>query len=145
MESGRLNSRRLLVRQRLGNRRPPVVVISGPIANKPGNGGIAWVPLSYLHGFSQLGFQTYFIEGIATEQIRDASGAPCDVMDSVNLAHFRQVVGEGGLQGRAALVELGSGDGGSIAARSVFGPPLDELRRLAERAQLLVNLSGHLA
>ena len=35
-----------------------------------------------------------------------------------------RLVGEGGLQGRAALVELGSGDGGSIAARSVFGPPV---------------------
>jgi hypothetical protein len=99
------------------------IVVSAPVASKAGNGGIAWIPLSYVRGLSRLGCEAYLLE-------QTSDGAP----DSVT--YFEDVARDHGLAGRAALV----GDDG----RTLSGPPAEELLELAEASDLLVNVSGNL-
>ena len=114
----------------------PLVVICGPVANKPFNGGAAWTRLSWALGFRELGWKVFLLECIAAEACVDATGTTVPIEESVNLAFFRHVVRFGGLQGSAALVR----DDGSSAC----GAPMHELLQIAESADLLINISGHL-
>jgi hypothetical protein len=92
------------------------VLVAGALANKPGYGGEAWVRLSYVLGFRQLGLETFFLEEIE-QPSNEAIGYFADVVE-----HF-------GLAGSAALV----GADGEL----VHGEP-------PESADLLVNVSGNL-
>ncbi len=113
-----------------------VAIVSGALANKPFNGGEAWVRLAWALGLRRLGFETYFVEEIASAGCVDESGAAAKFSDSVNRAYFESVVRDFGLGGRAALLC----DGGRQAA----GPGLDELAGIAAEADVLFNISGHL-
>jgi hypothetical protein len=99
------------------------VVVAGPLANKPGHGGMAWVPLTWALGLRRLGFEV-----VLAEQIVGA--------DPASVAWFEAVVGRFGLADAACLVH---GEGPETT-----GLPLDDLVARAEGASLLVNLSGHL-
>ena len=112
------------------------IVVSGAIANKLHNGGEAWVRLSWALGFRQLGFRVCLLEQLDRASCVDASGAPAPFEESASLAYFRRVVEQFGLAGSAALVY----DGGA----EVWGMPYAELLDLAESADLLVNITGHL-
>jgi hypothetical protein len=112
------------------------IVVSGALANKPLNGGEAWVRLSWVRGLQRLGFRVVLAEQIAAGACVDAAGAPAAVAWSVNLAYFRSVVEWAGLAGSAALLD----DEGRV----VEGMGWDELAAAAKSAELLVNISGHL-
>jgi hypothetical protein len=112
----------------------PSIVIGGALANKPGNGGAAWTRLSWAIGFKRLGYDVYFVEQISPSICVDQTGAPCPVEDSVNLAYFAAVTQRFGLD--AALIVEGE-------ARSI-GLACDQLIDVAETADMLVNISGHL-
>jgi hypothetical protein len=99
----------------------PTAIVSGALANKPGNGGSAWTRLSLVRGLGRLGFDTFFVEQLGQA---NAEG----------LAYFDFVVTEFGLADRASLLV---GDG-------TFGMTLDELRAASEDAALLLNIGGHL-
>jgi hypothetical protein len=114
----------------------PLAVVSGALANKPGNGGAAWTRMSWTLGFRQLGWQVAFLEQITDSACVDASGAPVAFEDSVNVAYFRQVTGRFGLEDAAALIY----DNG----QRILGATFDDLMALAEAADVLVNISGHL-
>lgn len=112
------------------------VVVGGALANKPLNGGEAWVRLSWVLGLKKLGFDVLFVEQIDRPTCVDARGAVTPFEDSVNLAYFRQVTEGFGLTGSAALVfEEGE---------QIEGLGLRDLFERAEAAELLVNISGHL-
>jgi hypothetical protein len=111
-------------------------IVGGALANKPFNGGEAWVRLSWALGLQRLGFETYLVEEIASASCVDRSGAIAEFSSCANRAYFEEVVADFGLEGRAALL----GDGGEQAA----GLDLAELREVAGDADLLVNISGHL-
>jgi hypothetical protein len=113
-----------------------IAVVSGAVANKPHNGGEAWVRLSWAVGLQQLGFDAYFVEQLAPELCQDANGAPAPFEDCDPTKYFRSVTESFGLAGRAALLDP-SGE------RSV-GVCLPELLEVAADAALLVNVSGHL-
>ena len=111
------------------------IIVSGPIANKPGNGGIAWNVLSYVRGLERLGHQVTFIEEIAPEACVDRKGAPVRFEESFNLAHFQTVTAQFDL--RSALVYN--------RGERIIGSTVAELAELARRADLLLNISGHLS
>jgi hypothetical protein len=113
-----------------------LVVVSGALANKPFNGGEAWVRLSWLRGFERIGCLVYFLEQIGPETCVDAEGSPTAFEDSVNLAYFKKVIAGFGLVGRAALV--------CTDESASFGASLGDLAQLVGSADLLVNISGHL-
>jgi hypothetical protein len=97
------------------------ILVSGPIANKPYNGGNAWAHLSYVLGFRKLGFDVYFVEKMHANADR---------------LYFRQTLEECGLKDRMALI--------SPDLRTVEGVAFDKLLDVAESAALLANISGHL-
>jgi len=112
------------------------ILVSGAIANKLQNGGEAWVRLSWVLGLQRLGFDVYFVEQIAPETCVDQNGEPADFERSVNLTYFRAVIERFGLTGSASLVYGES--------EKTSGMTYDELLDVADRAVLLVNISGHL-
>jgi hypothetical protein len=112
------------------------IVVSGAIANKYRNGGAAWTRLSWILGFKKLGFEVYFVEQIGRRTCVDAAGAVTTFEDCVNLAYFKRIAEQFGLTGAAVLIyENGE---------QVHGTTYAELLDLAEAADLLVNISGHL-
>jgi hypothetical protein len=114
-----------------------VALVSGPLANKPGNGGAAWTRLTWILGLRRLGLDVRFVEQIDGAACVDGSGAPSPIESSVNLSFFRSVTEAFGLAGSANLV--------SESGELIYGQGLSELEDLAAEADLLVNLSGHLA
>ena len=110
------------------------IVVSGALANKPANGGAAWTRLSWALGFKRLGYDVFFLEQIAPSTCVDASGSRCPVEQSVNLAYFDAVTKHFGLD--AALLVEGE--------HRSFGMAPDVLSDIAQAAEMLVNISGHL-
>jgi hypothetical protein len=98
------------------------VVVAGALAQKPGNGGEAWVRLSWLRGIADLGVGVHLVEQA------DVAG------DGPEAAWFAAVTAEAGLRGRATLLD-GRGE-------PLHGPAVDGL---AEDGAVLVDLSGSLA
>jgi len=113
------------------------VVVAGAIANKPWNGGAAWTRLSFALGLRKLGFDVWFIERIAPEHCVDADGKPAHFHDSENLAYFQRVLSRSGLIDSSALI-LGAGE-------LVHGSSWANLMDVASDAELLLDISGHLA
>lgn len=112
-----------------------VVVVGGALANKPRNGGEAWVRMSWVRGLERLGFEVHLLEEIATGAWGDEQGRPCALEESVAWTFFRSVVRRFGLEGRAILWEHG--------ADRPHGASSAEVRDLSRDAALLVNISGH--
>jgi hypothetical protein len=112
------------------------IIVSGALANKPNNGGEAWVRLSWVRGLQRLGFRVVLVEQIAPDACVDGSGAVVPFAQSVNLAYFRHVTKQFGLAGSAVLVEE--------SGEQTHGLGYAELLDLAADSDLLVNISGHL-
>jgi hypothetical protein len=113
-----------------------VAIVAGAIANKPGNGGEAWVRLSYALGLRRLGFDVLLLEQIASESCVDAAGQQCAFAESVNRAYFERVTGALGLGIRPTLV-CDSGPESS-------GLSYEALLDVSGEAEVLLNISGHL-
>ena len=122
------------------------VAVAGAIASKPRNGGEAWVRLSYVLGFRQLGLDVSFVE-----EVDEASD------DAV--AWFREIVPDGALVDRdgRALVGTPPDDGDLLVNVSGNLRNADLLRRWRRRAYVdldpgftqlwhadgLLDLGGH--
>lgn len=113
------------------------IVVSGAIANKPYNGGEAWVRLSWVLGLRRLGFRTIFLEQIDRDTCIGSDGDRVEVEESVNLAYFQEVLQTFGLEGSASLI-LTDGE-------QFFGLDEPEILDIAAESELLVNITGHLA
>jgi hypothetical protein len=100
------------------------IVVSAPLANKPGNGGEAWVVRSWVRGFERLGFDTWFVEQLHPRVDPHAA-----------VAWFRECTAAWGMAERSVLMIDGH-------------PQLGALRRvvaqLAEDTAVLVDISGTL-
>jgi hypothetical protein len=114
----------------------PAAIVSGALANKPTNGGEAWVRLSWALGLRRLGFDVCFVEQLASADCVDGDGEPAGFSASANRAFFDRVVKDFGLDDQAGLLC----DGGCEWS----GLSLGEVRDHAADADLLVNISGHL-
>jgi hypothetical protein len=97
-----------------------VIVVAGALAAKPGNGGEAWVRLSWVLGLRRLGFDAWLLEEA------DAGTA------RAGRAFFERTVEEAGLAERGLLLVTGEAEGRRQAAE------------LADEATALVNISGNL-
>jgi hypothetical protein len=110
--------------------------VAGAVANKPRNGGGAWERMSWVAGLRRLGLEVYFVEQLAPEVCVDAAGEPTAFDASVNLDWFRSVTRRFEFADRSALVFAGG--------EQCAGVSWQRLLEVAERADLLVNLGGHL-
>lgn len=113
-----------------------LIVISGALSNKPFNGGNAWSRLSWVRGFSKLGFEVIFVEQISPDTCVDRDGHPSPFCNSANLAYFQESMSAAGLAGSSSLF---CADG-----KEAFGLDLEKVVSMAKRACLLFNFSGHL-
>jgi hypothetical protein len=113
-----------------------LLIVAGALANKPHNGGEAWVRLSWVLGLRKLGFEVWLIEQIDPSACTDPSGQPASFGDCVGRAYFAEVTRQFNLAHTAALV-YGSG-------QETHGATYAELVGVARSAELLVNISGHL-
>jgi hypothetical protein len=111
-----------------------LIVVAGALANKPHNGGAAWTRLSWPLGLRHLGCDVYFFEQI--DECADDSGAACEFDRSANLAYFADVTARFGLAGRAALFSQRDGRAAGLDSSAAA--------EIADAADLLVNISGHL-
>ena len=75
------------------------VIVGGALANKPLNGGEAWVRLTWALGLKRLGFDVCFAERIAADQCVDERGRPSDFDTSVNRSFFERETRAFGLEG----------------------------------------------
>lgn len=80
------------------------VVVARSLANKPANGGEAWVRLSWLLGLRRLGYEVCFVEQLSPDACVDTNGAPAPVARSHNLDFFRAVVDRFGLSSTSSLI-----------------------------------------
>jgi hypothetical protein len=112
------------------------VIVAGALANKPGNGGEAWVRLSWVQALEALGFEVLFLEEISPGALVDRRGRSADFQESWNLGYFREVTEAFGLGEKACLLRTDGGEG--------FGPSLRAVTAWAREAELLVNIGGHL-
>jgi hypothetical protein len=115
-----------------------VIVVSGALANRPGNAGGAAVRTTWVEGLRRLGFEVWFVEQLAQGLVngeRECAGSVARER-SPHVRFFRETVERAGLYGRASLLHASGG--------SLYGPGRDVLEPLAAEAALLVNLGGHL-
>ena len=111
------------------------VIVSGAIANKCLNGGEAWVRLSYVCGLRKLGFKVYFVEQINGDDCVGPNGASARFEQSTNLAYFKSVVDQFGLSDSSVL---------TLGGEQTFRLPFEEVLKIAESTDLLINITGHL-
>lgn len=109
------------------------VFVAEALANKPGNGGAAWVPLSWVRGLRRLGLDVWFVEELRVPQ-PVKTGTASDAVADDPVEYFRRVVDTFDLSPQAALIAAGE---------VIVGPPIDVLRDVAATS-VLVNIGGHL-
>ena len=102
----------------------PLALLAGAVANKPLNGGEAWIRLNWLLGLRRLGFDAYFVERLS------------EPADPVGRGHLEAAMAAHGLADRWALLD---GRGESLA-----GLGRSEIEAVAGEAEVLFNHSGHL-
>lgn len=99
------------------------VVLGATLADRPSNGGGAWVRASWVRGLQRLGLDVVFVDQLV--------GSP----EPSALRWFDDVVAKLGLDDSATLLDA---DG-----RTLRGLPRDALLDTAADADLFVNLAGH--
>ncbi|MGA2658856.1 MAG: hypothetical protein ABSH34_15245 [Verrucomicrobiota bacterium] len=109
------------------------ILVSGMIAADPWQGGATWAVLQYVLGLRHLGYEVYLVEPIRQEALRPA-GAP--LAASRNAAYFARVTHEFELRDRSALLLPGT--------QQTCGLSYEQLRQVAQRANMLINISGML-
>src|SRR4051794_19689491 len=112
------------------------IIVSGALANRPSNGGGAWVRLSWLRGLQRLGCDVVFVEQIDRRRLANAETGDFDIEQSAGVAYFRQVLADFGFADCAALIDN--------QCETIAGLSRAELFERADAADLLVNISGHL-
>lgn len=114
----------------------PIAIVAGAMANKHLNGGEAWVRLNWILGLRRLGWDVYFVEQIRSASCVDADGAPAPFEESANLRYFAAIVRGFHMEDAASLI--------CSDLRHVHGLPYRRLLEVAEAADVLINISGHL-
>ena len=112
------------------------VLVSGAVANKHGHGGSIWVRMSWAESLRALGYDVVFVEQLDDAHAVDESGRVTPWRESVNAATFVAVMESFGFSGSSALLRPGSAE--------TIGLSREELLAIASRADLLVDISGHL-
>lgn len=112
------------------------VIVSGALANRPLNGGGAWVRLSWIRGLQRLGFDVVFLEQITPAACLTPEGHPASLAESVAGRYFSATMRQFELDDRSALL--------AVESDETLGMTRAEVLERAAEAALLVNLGGHL-
>ena len=110
------------------------LLISGALAQVPGNGGLAWFHLQLLLGLRRLGWDVLFLDRVEAGQCVDAGGRVVAAAESVNARWLASVMERFGLGGAWSL-DVGGGQ--------TLGAPRGHVLRAAGEAALLLNVMGY--
>lgn len=113
------------------------IVIAASLAQKPLQGGHAWVLLQYLLGFRRLGWEVLFLDLLTADMCIDAAGRPCPPERSVNLEAFRIILDHFGFQDDYCLMDS--------QGESSIGLSRQQVLERAGAATLLLNVMGFLS
>jgi hypothetical protein len=111
------------------------IIVGGVISLSPFSPGIVWDWLQYAVGLQRLGHDVYYVEEVEPRWCVDAAGQPCPFEASVNRELFRTTMERFGLADRACQLY----DRGAAS----FGMSRDAIARVAQTADVLINISGH--
>jgi hypothetical protein len=109
------------------------ILLSGMMAAAPYQGGATWAVLQYVLGLRRLGHQVVFVEPVKPSCLQPAG---VSFEGSANVAYFREVVNEFGIQENASLLLTDS--------QQTVGLPYRRLCQIASSADVLINISGML-
>jgi hypothetical protein len=107
------------------------IMLSGMVAEAPGQGGAAWAVLQYVLGLKRLGHRVYLIEPMSQKALRPAGSR---LQESENASYFRQVVRHFGLADTSALMIQGTSE--------TIGMDYQSIVQIAQHSDLLLNISG---
>jgi hypothetical protein len=110
------------------------IIVSGMVAADPYQGGATWAVLQYVLGFRRLGHTVYFIEPLSSASLKPAETS---LEISMNATYFRHVMASFQQEPFSALVLSGT--------HETVGLTYSNLVRVAQEADLLINISGMLA
>lgn len=99
------------------------VLVSGMVAGDPWQGGATWAVLQFVLGLERLGHEVWLVE-------------PVETLTEERGRYFRSVTSEFGIEARATLLVE--------RTREVVGASYSSIRRAADGADLLLNVSGML-
>jgi hypothetical protein len=110
------------------------IIVSGAVANKTGQGGEAWVRLSWVLGLRRLGFDVLFVEQLATGAPASAAGFFEETMSRFDLSDRALLIDEEGRHCVSKQVDLPSFASDSVALVNISGHlKLDSVMRLVQR------------
>lgn len=112
------------------------ITIAASFAQKPLQGGHAWVLLQYLLGFRRLGWDVLFLDALEPEMCFDASGKLSSLEQSLNLQTLNEVMSRFGLQDSYSLL-FDSG-------RKFVGLPREQVLKHVRKSEFLLNIMGFL-
>ena len=112
------------------------IIVAASLAQKPLQGGHAWVVLQYLLGFRRLGWQVLFIDNLADDMFRDAAGQACARADSVNVQEFVRTMQQFGLVDDYCLI--------CNESEETIGLSRKEVLERASGSTMLLNVMGFL-
>ncbi len=108
------------------------IVIGVGIASSPiSAAGIVWNSMNWVLGFRALGWDVWIVEALADAKCVDAQWRKVPAAQSLNVAHWEEIVAHFDFGNRATLLIDGA------------APNLGELRDFCAEADLFLNLSGH--
>ena len=110
------------------------IVIAGSLAQRPGNGGHAWVFLQYLLGFKRLGWDVLFLDRLDASMCIDSRGQACKFEVSKNKRYFLDVMQRFGLNDSYSL-DYNRGE-------LVLGLPRANMLERVRHAATLINVMG---
>src|ERR1700681_4392545 len=113
-----------------------LVLVAGSIAANYLNGGIAWERLLWILGLKRLGFDVFVVDQLDRGRCVFPDGTEQRYENCLNLGYFERIVKQFALADSAVLL----GDRGEV----LHGPSYGELLKLAEAAEMLVNVAGNL-
>ncbi len=112
---------------------PLRIMFSGMIASDPYHGGATWAVLQYVVGLKKLGHEVMFVEPMKASAQRPPN---VPLPASENVAYFREVTRQFGIERTSALLIEGGKD--------TVGVAYDDILRFAKGADVLINVSGML-
>ncbi|HWL65609.1 MAG TPA: hypothetical protein VNP73_06505, partial [Actinomycetota bacterium] len=113
------------------------IIFSAVMSMPPFSPGSALHRLHHILGYQELGHDVYFVEETYTSSCFDERGGATGFEGSVNERTFSRIMRTYGLADRSCLIC----DGG----RETSGMAFDEIVKIAGKADLLINMSGHLS
>jgi len=112
------------------------IILGAVVSVQPFSAGMAWNWMQLATGLRRLGHKVYYFEQVEPHWCVDKRGERCSLSESINYRTFRRVTQRFDLEDSAFQIDMNE--------RTADGTSLNEILRKIDRADLLINMSGHI-